>query len=327
MLSFVARASCLSIFAAALFCIHAGAQNSAKEWPRQAVRLIVPFPAGAGNDLAARVVADGLSRRWDKPVIVENKPGGDTTIGAAAFLQARDEHTLLYTVFGTLTVAPLTIDKVPYDAENDFVPIAPAASVVVVVSVNSSLPVQSLADLERVVRAQPGKLSWASGPTLPRYAFATFLKKRGLEMTHVGYRDAAQPQTDLGEGRIHALITGVTASSAPVALGRSRFIAITEPQRSPVLPAVPTAAEAGYDELTFIGGAGLFGWKGMPEALRARISDDVNAVLADPAVQQKLTAAGQQAIGGGPERLSALIADQRKRVLEMARTIDLRAAR
>ncbi len=90
---------------------------------------------------------------------------------------------------------------------------------------------------------------------------------------------------------------------------------------------MPTAAEAGYDELTFIGGAGLFGWKGMPEALRGRISDNVNAVLADPAVQQKLTAAGQQAIGGGPERLSALIADQRKRVLEMAQTIDLRAAR
>ena len=160
----------------------------------------------------------------------------------AAFLQTRDEHTLLYTVFGTLTVVPLTMDKVPYDAENDFVPIAPTASVVVVVSVNSGLPVHSLADLERVARARPGQLSWASGPTLPRYAFATFLKQRGLEMTYVGYRNTTQPQADLGEGRIHALITGVTASSAPVALGKSRFLAITEPQRSVVLPAVPTAA-------------------------------------------------------------------------------------
>ena len=264
---------------AALLMILLDAGAGAQEWPRQAVRLIVPFPAGAGNDVAARIVADGLSRRWGKPVIIENKPGGETTIGAAAFLQARDEHTLLYTVFGTLTVAPLTMEKLPYDAENDLVPIAPAASVVVVVSVNSSLPVHSLADLERVARAQPGKLSWASGPTLPRYAFATFLKQRGLELTHVGYRDATQPQADLGEGRIHALITGVTASSAPVALGKSRFIAITEPQRSPVLPGVPTAAESGYDEITFIGGAGLFGWKGMPDALRTRIGDDVNAVL------------------------------------------------
>lgn len=329
----VARAPHLSAIFAAALSVFLGAQPEASaqapvhEWPRQAVRLIIPFPAGAGNDVAARIVADGLSRRWGKPVVIENKPGGDTTIGVAAFVGARDEHTLLYTVFASLTLAPLTVEKLPYDMEVDLVPIAPAASVVVVVSVNSSLPVHSLADLEHVARSQPGKLSWASGPTLPRYVFATFLKQRGLEMTHVGYRDAAQPQADLGEGRIHVLITGVTASSAPVALGKSRFIAITEPQRSAVLPNVPTAAESGYDEMTFIGGAGLFGWKGMPEPLRLRISDDVNAVLADPAVQQKLAAAGQRAIRGGPEKLSALIAEQRKRVLEMARTIDLRAAR
>jgi tripartite-type tricarboxylate transporter receptor subunit TctC len=328
---FVARAPHLSpIFAAVVSVFlgtHADAQAPVQEWPRQAVRLIVPFSAGAGNDVAARIVADGLSRRWGKPVIIENKPGGETTIGVAAFAGTRDDHTLLYTVFGSLTVAPLTVERLSYDADNDLVPIAPTASVVVVVSVNSGLPVHSLADLERVARAQPGQLSWASGTTLPRYAFATFLKQRGLEMTYVGYRDTTQPQADLGEGRIHALITGVTASSAPVALGKSRFIAITEPQRSALLPDVPTAAESSYDELTFIGGAGLFGWKGMPDALRARLNDDVNAVLGDPALRQKLTAAGQQAIGGAPEKLSALIAEQRKRVLEIARTIDLRAAR
>jgi tripartite-type tricarboxylate transporter receptor subunit TctC len=320
----------LPIFAAALsisFYAEARAQSPAPEWPRQPVRLIVPFSAGAGNDIAARTVAEGLSRRWGKPVIIENRPGGETTIGVAAFAATRDDHTLLYTVFGSLTVAPLIIEKLAYEPEGDLVPIAPTASVVVVVSVNSNLPVHSLADLERVARSQPGMLSWAAGPTLPRYAFATFLKQRGLDMTYVGYRDVTQPQVDLGEGRIHALITGVTSSSAPVALGKSRFIAITEPQRSAALPDVPTAAESGYDELTFIGGAGLFGGKGMPDALRARISGDVNAVLADPAVQQKLTAAGQQAIGGGPERLSALLAEQRKRVLEIAQKIDLKAAR
>ena len=299
----------------------------AQQWPRQQVRLIVPFPAGAGNDVAARIVADGLSRRWGKPVIIENKPGGDTTIGAAAFIASRDEHTLLYTVFGTLSVVPFTMDKVPYDPEADFVPIAAAAAVLVVLSVNSALPVQSLPELEAYARAQPGRLSWASGPTLPRYAFEAFLKQRGLQMTYVGYRDAMQPQTDLGEGRIHALITGITASSAPVALGKARFIAIIEPRRSPLLPSVPTAAESGHDELTFIGGAGFFGWKGMPDALRTRINEDVNAVLLEQGVRDKLAAAGQQAIGGSPEALSALIAEQRKRVVEISRTIDLRAAR
>jgi tripartite-type tricarboxylate transporter receptor subunit TctC len=317
----------LSPIFAAVLMIFLNAQACAQEWPRQTVRLIVPFVAGAANDVAARIVADGLSRRWGKPVVIENRPGGETTIGVAAFVGARDEHTLLYTVFGSLTVVPLTMEKAPYDADIDLAPIAPVTSVVVVLSVNGSLPVHSLADLERVVRARPDQFSWAAGPTLPRYAFATFLKQRGLEMTYVGYRDTNQPQADLGEGRIHALITSVAASSAPVTLGKSRFIAITEPQRSAILPDVPTAAESGYDELTFIGGAGLFGWKGMPDALRSRINHDVNAVLDDPAVRQKLTAAGQQAIGGGPEKLSALIAAQRKRVLEISRTIDLRAMR
>ena len=230
-------------------------------------------------------------------------------------------------MFGTLSAVPLTMDKVPYDAENDFVPVAAAASVLVVLSVNSALPVHSLSELEAYARAQPGALSWASGPTLPRYAFEAFLKQRGLQMTHVGYRDAMQPQTDLGEGRIHALFTGVTASSAPVALGKSRFIAIAEPRRSPLLPNIPTAAEFGHDELTFIGGAGLFGWKGMPDALRARINEDVERRAAGgqyPGEARGCRPAGDRRGSGSPFGFDRRAA---KRVLEISRTIDLRAAR
>jgi tripartite-type tricarboxylate transporter receptor subunit TctC len=206
------------------------------KWPQQSVRIIVPFPAGSAVDIAARLLADGLSKRWDRAVVVENKPGGETTLGAAAFVAANDQHTLLYTTFGTLTVAPLTIEKLSFDPKVDLVPLVPVASIVVAVSVPSSLSVTSMAELEALIRAKPGQLAWASAPTLPRYVFATFLKQRGLEMNYVAYRDFSQPQIDLGEGRIQAMIFSVAASTAPVAAGKARFLAVTEPRRTAILP-------------------------------------------------------------------------------------------
>jgi tripartite-type tricarboxylate transporter receptor subunit TctC len=297
------------------------------QWPQQHVRIIVPLAAGGALDTAARLLADGLTKRWDRPVVVENKPGAETTIGAAAFVAAHDQHTLFYAAFGTLTVAPLTIEKLSFDAKADFVPLVPVASIVVAVSVPSNLSVTSLADLEALVRAKPGQLAWASAPTMPRYVFASFLKQRGLEMNYVAYRDLSQPQVDLGEGRIHALITSVAASRTPVAAGKARFLAVTEPRRTGVLPDVPTAAEAGYDEFTFVGGAGLFGWKDMPQSIRDRIVRDVNAVLSAPGVREKLKAAGQEVIGGGPELLGDLVAKQRTRVIEISKLIDLKSAK
>lgn len=300
---------------------------AAGNWPERSVRLIVPFPAGGAVDIAARVLAEGLTKRWERPVVVENRPGGETSIGTSAFVGARDGHTLLYTTFGTLSVAPLTVDQLPFDPKSDLVPLLPVASVLVGVNVTSLLPVKSLAELEAAIRARPGELGWSSAPTLPRYVFASFLKQRGLSMNFVPYRDASQPQADLGEGRIHALITALPASASAVASGKARLIAITEPHRSPLIPEIPTAAEAGYNELTFIGGVGLFGWNGIPEPLRDRIVADANAVLAEPAVAERLKAGGQQIIGGGPEVLAKLIDQQIDRVMEISRSIDLRAAR
>ena len=304
-----------------------GPSFASDQWPQQSVRIIVPVAAGGANDTAARILADGLTKRWDRPVVVENKPGGETTIGAAAFVASRDRHTLLYTPFGTLTVAPLTVERLSFDPQADLVPLVPVASIVVAISVSSNLSVTSLADFEVLIRGKPGQLAWTSAPTLPRYVFASFLRQRGLEMNYVAYRDLSHPQIDLGEGRIHALITSVAASRAPVAAGKARFLAVTEPRRTAVLPDVPTAAETGYDEFTFVGGAGLFGWKDMPPAISDRIVRDANVVLGNLDAREKLKAAGQQVIGGGPKLLSDLLAKQRARVLEISTLIDLKSTR
>nr|WP_249134919.1 tripartite tricarboxylate transporter substrate binding protein [Bradyrhizobium sp. AUGA SZCCT0222] len=299
----------------------------AESWPQRAVRIVVPFPAGSAIDVAARIIGDGLARRWGQSVVIENKPGGETIIGTSAFVSARDQHALLYTTFGTVSVLPLTADNLPFNPQTDLVPLVPTVSVVVAVSVTSSLPVKTLSELEALIRSRPGEFAWASSPTLPRYVFTMFLKQRGLEMNYVGYRDASQPQADLGEGRIHAFVAAIPTSMPAVAAGKARFVATTEPQRTTILPEVASAAEAGYDELSFIGGAGMFVGNDMPASIRERVIADVNAVLSDAVITGKLKAAGQQVIGGGPDVLRRLVEQQAARVVEISRSIDLKSVR
>jgi tripartite-type tricarboxylate transporter receptor subunit TctC len=161
---------------------------------------------------------------------------------------------------------------------------------------------------------------------VPRYGFTAFLKRRGLDMPFVPYRDIATPQVDLGEGRLQILVTSVLATSAPVQSGKARIIAVLDAQRAPMLPDVPTAAEAGYPEMTVDAFAGLFGWRDMPSALRDRIAGDVQAVAKNPVVRSRLEGAGQRPIGTTPEEFAAAIERQRVRIGEIARLIDLKAA-
>ncbi|MFB9266760.1 Bug family tripartite tricarboxylate transporter substrate binding protein [Bradyrhizobium erythrophlei] len=296
-------------------------------WPERPVKMIVTFPPGSANDAAARIFADALSRRWGKPVVVEDRTGAEGTIGVGAFIAAQDDHTLLYTVGGSVTVAPLLIDKLPYDVERDLQPVASTTSIVLTLAVSNGLGVSTIPELIDVLRAQPGKYAWTSGPTLPRYVFAAFLKRHALSMNHVSYRDAAQPQADLGEGRIQVLVTSLAASQSPVQTGKARFLAVINPTRAVVLPEVKTAQELGYPELEINGLAGIFGGRSMPDALKARIAADVAAVCADSEVRRKLEAGGHNVLSGTADELKAGIERQRSWLAENGRLVDIRDAR
>jgi tripartite-type tricarboxylate transporter receptor subunit TctC len=295
-------------------------------WPERTVKLVVTFPPGSANDAAARIFADALSRKWGKPVVVEDRPGAEGTIGVGSFVANQDDHTLLYTVAGSVTVAPLLIDKLSYDVERDLQPIAATTAIVLTLAVSNDLSVRSIAELIDVLRSNPGKYAWTSGPTLPRYAFAAFLKRNGLQMNFVSYRDASLPQADLGEGRIKVLVTSLAASSSPVQTGKARFLAVINPTRAAVLPDLATARELGHPELEIDGIGGIFGGKAISEALRNRIAADVAAICQDPEVRQKLQAGGHNVLGGTPEELKAGIARQRVWVDEIAALIDIRNA-
>lgn len=296
------------------------------DWPERTVKMIVTFPAGSANDAAARIIANALGKKWQKTVVVEDKPGAEGTIGVASFVSSQDDHALLYTVAGSITVAPLIIEKLPYNVEKDLLPIAATTAIVLTLAVTNDLAVTTIPDLMTQLKFNPGKYAWTSGPTLPRYVFAAFLKRNGLQMNFVSYRDASQPQADLGEGRIQALVTSWAASSAPVQTGKARYLAVINPTRAAALPDLPTVRELGYPELEINGLAGIFGSKAMPDSLRARVSADVAAVLREPEVRQKLEAGGHNVLDGTTEELSAGIAAQRAWVAGIAKLIDIRNA-
>jgi tripartite-type tricarboxylate transporter receptor subunit TctC len=314
----------LAIAAAAVMI--AGATPVCAEWPERPVKLIVTFPPGSANDAAARIFADALSRKWGRPVVVEDRPGAEGTIGVGSFVSSWDDHALLYTVAGSVTVAPLLIDNLPYDVGRDLQPIAATTAIVLTLAVSNDLAVRSIAELIEILRANPGKFAWTSGPSLPRYVFAAFLKRNGLQMNYVSYRDASQPQADLGEGRIQALVTSLTASSSPVQTGKARFLAVINPTRAAALPDLQTARELGYPELEIDGLAGIFAGKAMGEPLRNRIAADIAAICRDPEVRRKLEAGGHNVLNGTTEELRAGIARQLMSVGEIAKLIDLRNA-
>jgi tripartite-type tricarboxylate transporter receptor subunit TctC len=319
------RALCL-IVALACSAVFAFPMAARAEWPERPVKLIVTFPPGSANDAAARIFADALGKKWGKPVVVEDKAGAEGTIGVGSFVSSQDDHTLLYTVGGSVTVAPLLIDKLAYDVERDLQPIAATTVIVLTLAVSNDLSVHSIPELIDILKSNPGKYAWTSGPTLPRYVFAAFLKRNGLLMNFVSYRDASQPQADLGEGRIQVLVTSLTASSSPVQTGKARFLAVLNPTRAAVLPDLPTARELGHPELEIDGMAGIFGGNAISDALRNRIAADVTAICQEPDVRRKLVAGGHNVLGGTTEELKAGIAKQRIWVSEITKLIDIRNA-
>lgn len=310
-------------FATSVMALVAPVSASA-DWPERQVKMIVTFPPGSANDAAARIFADALGKKWGKPVVVEDRPGGEGTIGVGSFIASQDDHTLLYTVGGSITVAPLLVEKLPYDVNRDLVPISATTAIALTLAVSNQLAVSTIKELIETLRANPGKYAWTSGPTLPRYVFSAFLRKHDLKMNFVSYRDAAQPQADLGEGRIQALVTSWAASSSPVEAGKARFLAVLNPSRAATLPDVRTARELGYPELEIEGLAGIFGSRIMPETVLNKIATDVAAIGSEPDIRRKLEAGGHIVLSGTTEELKAGIEKQRSAMNELAKVIDIR---
>jgi tripartite-type tricarboxylate transporter receptor subunit TctC len=298
-------------------------ETAAQSWPHRTVKLIVPFSPGSAADTTARLFADRLAVRWSRPTVVEDRPGPDGLVALAAFASAHDDHTLLFANGGPITINPVVHAKLPYDPERDLVPIVSASDSYLTVAASAALGIGTVDALIARVRAEPGRLTWASTPGLPQFIFAGFLKRADLEMTQVSYRDFSPALQDVGENRIGFAVTALLPLLPLAQAGKVKLLLVTNRDRSPAAPDLPTAAEIGHPELAADGFQGFYGWRDMPEELRARIAADVNAVAADPALAARLAAIGQALRVGTTADFVTMIETQRAQIASIAKVLAL----
>jgi tripartite-type tricarboxylate transporter receptor subunit TctC len=300
-------------------------ETLAQAWPQRTVKFIIPFGAGAGADIGARLFAERLAAKWGKGVVVENRPGGDSFVAITAFVGANDDHTLLFAATGSFTVHPYQHDKVPYDVK-DLAPIARVSNTILAIASSEASKINTVAELVAQARAQPGKLNAALVPGITEFVFDGFAKDAGVTFTKVPYRDITQAATDLGENRVQVMMGAYAIVRAQVQAGRAKLLAVNNHVRAAALPDVPTAVEAGFPSLEVEGLVGLFGPPSMPMELRERIAADVREAAADPALAARLVATAQVLNPGSPSEFAAAIDAQRATVARIAQQLGLKAA-
>ena len=299
-------------------------QTAPDQYPQRNVKFILPFGPGTATDVAARMIAERLAKKWGKGVIVENRAGGDGLIAIRAFIQAADDHTLLYASSANFIAHPYTLPtKVPYDLEKDLLPIARTTDTVVVVGVSAPTPVKTITELVALALANPGKLNAAGAAGLPDFAIQAFIKKNGLQVTRVPYRDVVQGGRDLGDDRIQMLHASFAVMRPHLEAGKVRLLMNAAERNDSMAPGLPTPSQAGFPELGIETTVGLYGPAGMGLALRQRISKDVLATLDDPQFIAKLTATGQVLNAQGPDELAAALRRQAAAAAEMAKILEI----
>jgi tripartite-type tricarboxylate transporter receptor subunit TctC len=315
-----AKASALlSLFVAAIMAPLFGAAAAAADaWPTRPVRFIVTLGPGSGVDIGARLFADKLSAKWGQPVVVDNRPGGDGIVAITSFIGAHDDHTLLVSPVSSFTAHPYFHDKLPYDAK-DMIPVARVSKTVVAVSVPVTLGVNTLKELEALARSKPGQLNWTTATGFTDFVFAGFLHSVGLTMTKIPYKNPAGAAADLAAGTIQVYMPAYAIVRPQVEGGRVKVLAVTNRERAPAIPDVPTALEQGYPSLEFDGLVGYFATADVPQAVRDKIAADVREVAKDPQIVQRMTATAQIISPGDGKEFAESIAQQRAQVAAVAK--------
>lgn len=289
------------------------AAAAAQDWPAQPVRWIVPYPAGGGTDVLARTVANALEKPLGQTIIVENRPGAATIIGATAIAQAAPDGYVVGTAdSGTLAFNPSLYAKLAYDAEQ-FTYIGGLARFPLLVAVRAESPLQSLEDLLAAARQSPGKLSAASaGAGSPHHlALELFKQRAGVDVLHVPYKGAAPAIQDLLGGQVDFMFIDLGAGLPNVKAGKLRVLAAATPERVAALPDVPTLSEKGYKDFTAYAWQGLVGPAGVPSAVVDKLAEQLQQTLKSPEVADKIAAMGIEPMPMAPSAFREYAAQER----------------
>ena len=302
----------LSLIALALWCTPVHAQ----EWPARTVTIMVPFIAGSTPDSLARIVAERLQEKLGTPFVVENRPGASGNTGTAAAAKAApDGHTLGVSIVGPLVINALLFAKMPYETEKDIAPISILASQPSVLTVSPGVAADSVESLLADIRREPDKFTYGSigRGSLSHLAMASLAIKAGVSVVHLPFPGSPAAVTALVRGDVQMAVLPA-ASVAPLAAeGKLKMLAVTSPQRSALLPALPTLREAGIAGVEADAWAGLIAPAGTSESVLVKIHKEVVTVLAEPAVIEKLKTQFMVPIANTPAAFKAVLREEHER--------------
>jgi len=297
--------------AAAVLALALASLASAQAWPERPIRFLMSAPAGSSIDVLGRTIADKLKDRLGQPVVVENKPaaGGTVATGEVAH-SAPDGYTMVLAFNGPLSFAPL-LQKLPYDVQKDLAPVIITSSQPNVLAINASLPVRSVNELVAYAKANPGKLNYASvgNGSSSHLNMELFKSVAGFEAVHVPFNGSPPAVTATIQNETQMLFAVMQPLQAQIQAGKLRALAVTTAQRFPLLPDLPPIAETypGFEALAW---NGVLVAANTPKPIITRLNTEINAVLKEPDVVQKMHGFGFDLIGGTPEQFGALISGE-----------------
>ena len=301
------RSSGLAAFLAAATVALCGIAH-AQSYPSKPVRMIVPFPAGGATDIVGRLIAQKLTESWGQQVIVDNRGGAGGTIGSdSAAKAAPDGYTMLVGTSSTHAVAPSLYSRLAYDPVRDFAPVTLIANATILLAIHPSLPARSVRDLIAIAKKEPDALSFASSGNggISHLVGEQFKAVAGVRMLHVPYKGDSPALIDLVSGQVH-LMFGTAVSFLPyVKSGRLNALAVTNPNRSPIVPNVPTVAESGLPGFEALQWFGVLVPAGTPRDVVAKLNADIVRAVRLPDVRERMTSLGAEVVGSTPEQFAA----------------------
>ena len=286
------------------------AAHAQDAWPSKPIRLVVPFTPGGVTDTSGRLIAEYLGKRLGQQIIVDNKPGASGNIGTSLVkTAAADGYTLVLGFDGTMVINPHVFAKTPFDTATDFAPVGKIGDAILILVAHPDVPVKNLSDVIALSKTQPGGLSFGTSGTggTPHIAGELLKARTNANLTHVPYKGGGQAMTDVLGGTIPLVYTAVAGAYGHIKSGKLRAIAVSSAQRATALPDVPTFVESGVPDFVVNSWVGLLAPAKTPPAIVARLNTELNAVLNDPTVKEKLRLMGIEATPGSAEQFNSEI--------------------
>ena len=296
------------------------------QYPNRAIKLVVPFPPAGATDIVGRLLAQKLGEQLHQPIVVDNRPGAGGSIGSDSVAKAApDGYTLLIATSSTHSVGP-ALQKLPYDPVRDFAAITQIAVVPDVLLVSPGLPVASVADLIKLAREKPGQLNFASSGigTIIHLNGELFKIAAGVDMVHVPYKGAALATPDLANGTIAMLIDSLASALPNIRSGKAKPLAVNSARRTPLLPDVPTLAEAGLPQFNVQTWFGLFAPAGTAPEIVAKLNAETITALRDPGLRERFAAIAAEPVGNTPAQFVERIRADGARWAEVIRAANLK---